>query len=412
MKRNQALVSVIIPLYNNRRFVEKAVKSVFAQKDIQFECIVVNDGSSDGGESMLLEKFGSKISVINQSNKGISAARNQGVKTATGKYLAFLDADDYWAPTKLRHQVTFLETHPDFAAVYCQGLRVDEEGKLIYRKPFGFGIRDKDFQFTNSMANPKSPALGSTLLIKFEVFDVLHGFDEHIFNAEDTEFRLRLALAGYKQHMLTSPLAFIRYSSTSVSHSFEEKRWELNYYSHLLIYEKFLKNISTEIDKKIAEEKILNFQIRQLLYYLYIGKQDNARDLRNQIKKRIELFDKKSGDFYTQIEFFTPLIYLEDGWPALEKFIDLILAERSHFMPKTENAIQDELAKIKAIVWCAGQALGGKFKFQAWRYLINACAKDFRLILNKNFWIQAVRLLIGNFAIWLNIKWQEISLRM
>ena len=80
--------------------------------------------------------------------------------------IAFLDGDDYWAPSKLFEQASYLQAHPEISAVYCQALRVDVTGKLIFRKPFGSGIRDEDFLLKNLVKKPVSPALGSTLMIR------------------------------------------------------------------------------------------------------------------------------------------------------------------------------------------------------------------------------------------------------
>ena len=148
------------------------------------------------------------------------------------------------------------------------------------------------------------------------------GFDEAIVNGEDTDLELRLAQSGFKQHMLAKPLAFIRFDASSLSHSFDEERWAVSYRSHVLIYEKLLNNHPPEISEAQARIKVLNVHLRQFLYYLLIGKQKEAGVLRTRIMGERQLLDKNSRDFYTQIEFFTPLIYHKDGWPALEKFIE------------------------------------------------------------------------------------------
>jgi len=400
-----------MPLFNKQDFVLQSVNSVLKQKDVELELLIIDDGSSDKSLEIVNSVGDPRIRVFRHNNLGPSAARNRGLMEAKYPLIAFLDGDDYWAPAKLIRQASNLNAHPAFAAVYCQALRVDVTGKLIFRKPFGYGIRDEDFLLKNLVKKPVSPALGSTLMIRSEILKKMGGFDEALVNGEDTDLELRLAQAGFKQHMLTKPLAFIRFDASSLSHSFDENRWSVSYRSHVLIYEKLLKNHPPDISKDQARVKVLNVHLRQFLYYLLVGKQEAASVIRPRIMNDRKLLDKNSRDFYTQIEFFTPLIFNKDGWPALEKFIDQVLTERSQIMPKTENTIRDELAKIKAIVWCAGQA-HSSFKLQAWRFLFSACGKNFGLIVKKNFWKQAIRLLIGNLAIWVNIKWQEISLRM
>ena len=95
------LVSVIIPTFNRAEVVSRAVNSVLNQTFKDFECIVVDDGSTDETDSVL-RGFADKIKVIKTENRGVSAARNTGAKLAAGKYIAFLDSDDEWKPKKLQ----------------------------------------------------------------------------------------------------------------------------------------------------------------------------------------------------------------------------------------------------------------------------------------------------------------------
>ena len=105
------LVSVIIPVYKAEDFIRKCVGSVTAQTLKDIEIICVDDGSPDNSLEILKELAAedSRVKVISQPNGGAGAARNNGLRHATGEYLSFLDADDYWEPQKLRKQITLLE---------------------------------------------------------------------------------------------------------------------------------------------------------------------------------------------------------------------------------------------------------------------------------------------------------------
>lgn len=403
-------ITVVIPLFNKQDYVLKSIQSVLRQKKVDLELLIIDDGSSDRSVEIAESIGDPRLRIFRQKNLGPSAARNRGMMEAKYPLIAFLDGDDFWAPTKLFEQGSYLQAHPEFSAVYCQALRVDINGDLIYRKPFGSGIRDEDFMLKNLVNKPVSPALGSTLMIRTDVLKKMDGFDERIFNGEDTDLELRLAQAGFNQHMLTKSLVFIRFDSFSLSHSFEEERWAVSYHSHLLIYEKLRKNHPPEISVEKASSKVLNVHLRQFLYYLLIGKQEAESDLRARISEDRKLLDKDSRDFYTQIEFFTPLIYHNDGWPGLERFIERVLVERSLILPNSGNETQDDLRRIKAIVWCAGQG-GSKVKVQAWAFLFKVSKRNPRLLLSLNFWKQALRLIIGDLAIWLNVKWHELSMK-
>ena len=111
------MVSIIIPVYNGSLLIERCLNSVFNQKgDFDLELIVVDDGSTDNTLE-LVESYGEAVVIIKQKNQGPAAARNKGIERATGKYLAFLDADDYWLPTFLKETVTFSELNNTTVAV-------------------------------------------------------------------------------------------------------------------------------------------------------------------------------------------------------------------------------------------------------------------------------------------------------
>jgi glycosyltransferase involved in cell wall biosynthesis len=103
-------VSIIIPVYNNEAFVARAIDSARAQNFLDREIIVVDDGSTDS-TALVLSKYGGKIHVLRQNNSGPAAARNRAVTLASGEYLAFLDADDWWPDNKLTLTLRALETH-------------------------------------------------------------------------------------------------------------------------------------------------------------------------------------------------------------------------------------------------------------------------------------------------------------
>ncbi len=115
-----ALVSVIVPLYNKAKTVERALNSIFAQTYKNMEVIVVNDGSTDGGNAIVRRKFADeRLIIIDQENQGPGAARNTGIKAAKGEYIAFLDADDSWYPQNIEAMVKWLQSHEECALVGC-----------------------------------------------------------------------------------------------------------------------------------------------------------------------------------------------------------------------------------------------------------------------------------------------------
>jgi len=108
---NAIRVSIIVPVFNGEETLARAIDSALAQTFVGKEIIVVDDGSTDSSLA-LLQRYGSKIRLVQQKNAGAARARNLGIDLALGEYLAFLDQDDFWAPQKLAHQVEFLDEHP------------------------------------------------------------------------------------------------------------------------------------------------------------------------------------------------------------------------------------------------------------------------------------------------------------
>jgi glycosyltransferase involved in cell wall biosynthesis len=115
------LVSVVIPTYNRENFVAEAVASVLAQSYVDFELIVVDDGSDDATVALLAERFDdTRLMVVSQPNLGVSAARNTGAKLARGEWFAFLDSDDTWLENKLEVQLTETLARPDTPVSYTE----------------------------------------------------------------------------------------------------------------------------------------------------------------------------------------------------------------------------------------------------------------------------------------------------
>ncbi len=164
------------------------------------------------------------------------------------------------------------------------------------------------------------------------------------------------------------------------------------------------------IDEIASVVIVVRLRLLFRVHHVALGIEHAESELRARIIEDRNALDQESRDFYTQIEFFTPLIYFKDGWPGLERFIERVLVERDLILPNSKNAIQDDLIKIKAIVWCAGQG-GNKVKDLAWAFLFKACSRNHRLLLKLNFWKQAVRLLVGKLAIWLNVKWHQLFMK-
>ena len=123
------LVSVIIPCFNHGKYLPIAISSVRSQTHDHWEIIVVNDGSTDNTAEIVKEY--PDVKYVFQENEGLSAARNAGIKVSSGKYLLFLDADDYLYENGISDNVVILEKHPSVAFVSGAHKKVDSEGKVL-----------------------------------------------------------------------------------------------------------------------------------------------------------------------------------------------------------------------------------------------------------------------------------------
>lgn len=132
------MVSVVLPIYNGERYLESAVASILGQTFRDFELICVNDGSTDGSQS-LLEKLAAndeRIRIVSRPNTGIVGALNDGIAAARGEFIARMDADDLSLPERFAKQLAFLQSHPAVVAVGCHVLRIDPEGLPIGPEEF------------------------------------------------------------------------------------------------------------------------------------------------------------------------------------------------------------------------------------------------------------------------------------
>ncbi len=181
-------VSVIIPTYNSAEFLSDAIDSALAQTYGDMEIIVINDGSTDDTRDVL-EKYAGHIIYLEQKNGGPAKARNKGIGFAKGEYIAFLDADDIWLPSKLEEQMSTLASHPDAALVYSRMINFDqafEKPSFLWPKTVYSGHIFDELLVEDCI-------LLSSVVVKASVLREVSGFDEGLLTAEDWNFYLKVA---------------------------------------------------------------------------------------------------------------------------------------------------------------------------------------------------------------------------
>lgn len=192
----QLLVSVVIPVYNNSRFIADAVKSALNQTLSWFEIIVVNDGSPDTPElEAALQPYLPRVRYFRQENRGPSAARNLGVRESIGRYVAFLDSDDLWLPDHLAEQVRSLQSDSGLGLIYTNYSQIDRDGYT--QAGFDPVRQDGPVTFENLLAL-RCTVITSSAVVRRELLLGTYPFDEQMRRCEDFDLWLRLAGNGVK----------------------------------------------------------------------------------------------------------------------------------------------------------------------------------------------------------------------
>jgi len=192
------VVSVIIPTYNRAHVLPRALDSVANQTYTDYEVIVVDDGSTDGTADLIstFAKLRGRISYIRvERNRGAAAARNRGIDDARGTYIAFLDADDEWAPTKLAMQVAlFAAAPPEVGLITTRYILFDQAGQLTSVNPPHPKEGDLSLAMIDFIAGRQEiVGVFSTLMFKRSVIERVGRLDETLRCWEDADFYFRAA---------------------------------------------------------------------------------------------------------------------------------------------------------------------------------------------------------------------------
>ena len=249
-------VSVILPVYNSEKFVAQAIKGVLRQSFLDWELLVVNDGSTDNTEKIVKDwqKKDKRIRYIkHQRNRGLSAARNTGTKFAKGKYIAFLDADDVWLPKKIEIQINKIND-PDADLVFSNWY-IWEPIKNVRVKAFN----------SNPLGNKedllclfikKNFGNSSTALLKKSSLEKIGLFDESLKSSEDYGLWLRFILKGMKIVFCIEPLIYLRKHPEQMTANTYRMRT-----SRLAVFKKIIQNEpNTLIKCPVLVKKIIFLQ--------------------------------------------------------------------------------------------------------------------------------------------------------
>jgi glycosyltransferase involved in cell wall biosynthesis len=193
MMSGKPFVSVVIPLYNKADFILKTLRSAVSQIDVEFEIVVVDDGSTDGGARLVESSGGPRLRLIQQANGGVSAARNRGIAAAEGKWIAFLDADDLWSHDHLACLLNAAEDSTAIAAFSNLHLQSRAGRPSIDPKVTAQKVDD---YFSFALSNGGYPMSSSSSLVLREQLLAAGLFAVGIPAGEDIDMWCRLACHG------------------------------------------------------------------------------------------------------------------------------------------------------------------------------------------------------------------------
>ncbi|MCL6296544.1 glycosyltransferase family 2 protein [Jejuia spongiicola] len=282
--------SIIIPLYNKEKYIQKTLKTVINQTFNDFEIIIINDGSTDNSINEVKKIDDSRIKVFNQQNQGLSWARNNGIEKSVGRYIALIDADDFWLPHHLNQLFHLIKQYPK-AGLYSTGYTLQKSKHIVHRAKFNNlpenfkGIVPNFFKC--SLQN--CIAWVGSICIPKNVFNDIGNFDPEIFSEQDTDLYIRIALkyevalddssvsAIYNRTMddnmsnfsqkKTIPKLLYTYKNIESTDYYLKKYLDLNRFSTLIF---FKLSSNKELEKILIKDIDLNNlnKLQRILIYL------------------------------------------------------------------------------------------------------------------------------------------------
>lgn len=310
--------SVVIPLYNKRAHIERALNSVFAQTVGDFELLVIDDGSTDGGEEIVKACVDPRLRLVSQANQGVSAARNLGVALATAPYVAFLDADDEWRPHFLAEIEQLICASPDSTIFATAYEKVSPDGRSRQSSVHGIQhaiVGGIFLDFLDCVGRDVHPFYTSSVCVSRAAFMAVGGFDRSLQIGEDEYMWLSLSLR--------SPACFSH--KVSATYYLDAENRALNQTGRS---EKFLgfvrKLINTASNEALSEKQrkdlkgLISLNLyRSLITLLRSGEKDRARLLMSDFSAFLMPRHKRRiGRKQLKYALLGPVLYLWKKRPS------------------------------------------------------------------------------------------------
>ena len=205
-------LSILMPAFNVAAYIDQAIVSILDQTFSEFELIIVNDGSTDSTEAIVRSYHDPRIILINQSNKGIAASLNLGLRSAKAEYIARFDADDICYPERLRKQYEFMISHPDYIIIGSTADYIDENGDYVFTNE----LPAYSNEAIKDICKKHCPFIHSSVMYKKQLAIHLGGYNEHAHSFED-HLLWRSVLQNGKAINFPEPLIQVRLNANSIT---------------------------------------------------------------------------------------------------------------------------------------------------------------------------------------------------
>ena len=220
-------VTAIVPCYNREKYIFATILSVLDQTFKDIDVVVVDDGCTDGSRKVL-EQFSDRIRLLEhpgRANRGQSASINLGLANSSGEFVAILDSDDLWAPTKIAEQVSHLDCHADAGMVYGNGHAIDGDGRELYRI---YDDAHRELNQPSRLLEDCYLLIPSNSLVRRSVFDAAGRFDETLRSGQDHDMAIRIAEVT-KLAYVNATWFYYRRHGDSISAKRADLRWRTGF---------------------------------------------------------------------------------------------------------------------------------------------------------------------------------------
>lgn len=305
------LISIIVPIYNSEKFLKECIESIINQSFKNIEIILVNDGSTDNSLKICeyYANIDKRIKIINKKNEGVSVARNVGIKNANGKYIGFVDSDDFINLTMYENLYNIMNKYNvDF--VMCKYFRVDENLNIKeVNEPFKYGYLEKNCIIDtilapmigsklNDMSSPKIIGSNWRCLYKKDIIIKNKLMFKNKKIAEDMLFNLSYIGRIESAFVIDKPLYYYRYNSNSATSNYIYNLWnEITNQIELVEYE--LKAMDIENCK--IKERLISSKLYFICWCISNEMHKNNPNEYKKITENIKLYTKSefSKDAFT-----------------------------------------------------------------------------------------------------------------